>query len=246
MKYFKQCLRNLAPSERTKYLAETPVYKQPVRIVKDLSSFGGADNLEMFRLTDSAVDREGDIILSAGVDTTQWEQFGSVIWGHNPMDPSYVLGAPQEVIRSDTSIDAILRFASQDENPTGAMVLRMIRSGLVQGGSVGIVIHEWTEAKDRAGMFPMNIVRSELLEFSITPIPANPRAVRQAMLSEDDQKEVIRIVEDCADSCFVSEEEKTFALECLKELNGQRTTSVPAASAGESVAAFLTRLAKGE
>ena len=137
-----------------------------------------------FRVTDSGVDREGDIILSAGMDTAHYESNGSLLWGHRADRPDFVLGAPVDVQRSETAIDITFRFATPAENPMGAMVGRMVQSGLVSGTSVGILVREYTEAADRGGFMPLNILASELLEVSVTPIPANPRAVLRAPVGE--------------------------------------------------------------
>lgn len=160
-------------------LIAEPVLKDlPLRHVKDMSTVGEDGAIrETFRVTDSGVDREGDVILSSGMDTKVYEAAGSLLWGHRADLPELVLGCPEKIMRNETSIDITFRFATKDENPMGAMVGRMVRSGLVRGVSVGILIEEFSEATDRGGFMPLNIVRSELLEVSVTPIPSNSRAL---------------------------------------------------------------------
>jgi hypothetical protein len=244
MEYFKRRLRSVPSDQRAKFLAETPCTKgRPLlSVVKE----AGTDDagLERFRLTDSGVDREGDVIVSAGVDTAQWQAYGSLLWGHDPSKPEYVLGAPVDVIKGDTFIDATFRFATEDENPLGAMVHRMIKAGLVRGSSVGLIIREYAEATDRGGFFPLNILSSELIEDSITPIPANPRAVRQEFPSEEDQAEILEIVERTVEEVGVTPNEEALALEFLNELNGQRIYSI-AADPVDPVLAAYRALKKG-
>lgn len=242
MKYFKRLLRETAAKDRPQFLANTACVKgRPlVRVAGD----GDSDStLERFRMTDSGVDREGDIIVSAGVDTAQWETYGSLLWGHDPSKPEYVLGAPTEVVKGDTWIDGVFRFASEEENPLGAMVHRMIKAGLVKGSSVGLIIHEWSEAEDRGGWMPMNILRSELIEHSITPIPANPRAVRQEFPSDSEQKQVIEIVERTVEEVGCEEAEEDLAALVLKELQGDIEYSF--AAQPDPVVAAYRALKKG-
>lgn len=244
MKRWKQLFGATSGLQRTKFLAENPCIKHRP-LLRDTNNGGqGNDVLERFRLTDSGVDREGDVIISSGVDTAQWEANGSLLWGHDPRKPEYVLGAPVEVIRGDSWIDATFRFASEEENPTGAMVYRMIQAGLVRGSSVGLIILEYTEANERGGYMPLNIVRSELLEHSITPIPANPRAVLQEFPDSADQKQIVEIIERTVEEVGVTDVEEDLALLTLRELTGQKTSNL--AAGPDPVLAAYRAFTKGE
>ena len=231
MEYFKRRLQAQSPDSLLRFLRDTPCHKgRPLLSIKESDS-ESSEGLERFRLTDSGVDREGDIIVSSGVDVTNWAADGSLLWGHDPSRPEYVLAAPVDVIKGETWIDATFRFASEEENPTGAMVYRMIKAGLVRGSSVGLIIHEYVEATDRGGYYPLNILRGELIEHSITPIPANPRAVRQEFPDTADQKVIAEIVERTVEEVDVplARQEEDLAVAVLKELRGQPIISVPTA-----------------
>lgn len=181
---WKKSLAAASPAARHKFVQETPLWLPAAVLQKDSTqSIAAVDapgnGVHWFRVTDSGIDREGDIILSAGMDIEQYKENGSLLWGHDPSRPDYVLGKPIDVVKTDTSIDVGFQFASE-VNPLAAMVEQMVAKGFVRGVSVGIMIKEYTEANDRAGWMPINVIRSELLEISVTPVPANPRAVAQA------------------------------------------------------------------
>lgn len=234
LKSLKQELRGLSGAALRQKLCGEPVQKVGVAYrLKDLSE-GSEETgiLETFRVTDSGVDREGDIILSAGIDSEMYERAGSLLWGHRADSPDMVLGAPAKIVRGETSIDVQFRFATESENPVGAMVGRMVRGGLVSGTSVGILIREFSEATDRGGYMPLNIMASELMEVSVTPIPANPRALRQ-----DDQALLAEVLEERLDTVD-DDPYQEYMLAALRDLSGQRKT-IDLAAGDPVVAAFV-------
>lgn len=239
MKYIyqtKNALACLSKDAAKKELLAMPLVKQVGLRLKDASELreDGAI-VETFRVTDAGIDREGDIIVTAGMDTAAYETSGSLLWGHRADSPELILGAPESIVRGETSLDIAFRFATEDENPTGAMVGRMVRAGLVAGTSVGILIKEFTEATDRGGFMPLNILRSELLEVSVTPIPANPRAVRhEASTDETNIDETLEIAEEL-------DPDLAAAFREVCERTNKEDTAVPT---DPMVAAFVKALGK--
>ena len=182
--HWKKSLAAMPVAARHKFIQSTPLWVPAAVLSSETKSIDGElENVEVdsgpvwFRVTDSGIDREGDIILSAGMDIETYSAHGSLIWGHDASVPERVIGKPVEVVRGDSSIDVAFEFAS-DINPVAAMVEKYVKQGFVKGVSVGIYVREYTEANDRGGFMPVNIIRSELIEISITPIPANPRAMK--------------------------------------------------------------------
>jgi HK97 family phage prohead protease len=232
------------------YLAPSFVEKS---LPEGLAALGEREAL--FVLTDSGVDREGDVIVSAGVDVEQWKQFGSILWGHRADEPDMVLGRPAEVIKEDTRIVVRTGFFDAETNPTADRVLRMVKAGGVSAMSIGILIMEFTEATDRGGFMPLNILRSEAMEGSITPIPANPRAVRLAAGSSDEEAKAIQeLFEEATETPeqleatvaatgLDEETVKSLVLETVKELNGHKviSTSTPAPRNPPTVLDILAR-----
>ena len=232
-KEWKRKLLGLSPDARSVFLRDTPVWlpAQRTKAAGDSPEPGGP---VWFRVTDSDVDREGDILLSAGMDTTNYLTSGSLLWGHDASTPHNVLGRPSQIIHNGSSIDVAFEFASEI-NPMAAMVEAMVRDGFVSGVSVGIMVREYTEATDRSGWSPINVIRSELLEVSVTPIPANPRATKIPVEEEPADEEIGE--EEPADEDAASQRNVDPAVRQLCNMLTQRDGGSDAA-----VCAFLKAL----
>lgn len=241
-----------------KFLAETP-YCTPGLIEKSIdgegSSEGSSESRDVpFVMTDSGADREGDIVISAGVDTTNFKEAGSVLWGHRADRPEFVLGYPTEVSKEETRIKTIARFFTAEENEWADRVFRMVKSGGLRGMSVGLLVAEYSEASDRPGFMPVNILRSELIETSVTPVPMNPRAISEAARgSADEAKAITEMLEEATEtnseleaSAAVTgldeDQIKALVLETIKQFNGNRTIdSGSAKKAARSVLDYYLR-----
>ena len=220
-----------------KYLVETP-YLVPGTIAKAIGEEGapnGDSRVELFVMTDAGPDREGDIVLSTGADTTNFEKAGSVLWGHRADKPEFVLGWPKSVLREETRILTEAEFFGEDINPWADRVFRMIRSGGLRGMSVGLLVHEFSEASDRPGFMPVNILRSEIIETSVTPVPMNPRAVTEAARgSAEEAKAITEMLEEATETKIeveastqatglTEDQIKALVLETIKQFNGNKT-----------------------
>jgi hypothetical protein len=137
----------------------------------------GESGLERtFTISTPVVDRDGDIL------DTQWEldnfnKGGSVLFGHNLHDPRHIVAAPKSTWLEEKRLRSRAEFTPRDINPLGYMVLQLIDFNALRGSSVGFRPIEFEEAKDRDGWMPINYGRKELLEWSVTPVPANPEAL---------------------------------------------------------------------
>jgi HK97 family phage prohead protease len=220
-----------------KFLAETP-YLSPGLIEKSVDGESEQESASRdvpFVMTDSGADREGDIVISAGVDTTNFSEAGSVLWGHRADHPDFVLGYPVETTKEETRIKTIARFFPAKENEVADRVYRMVKSGGLRGMSVGLLVAEYSEASDRPGFMPMNILRSELIETSVTPVPMNPRAISEAARgSADEAKAITYMLEEATETQeqveassevtgLTADEIKALVLETIKQFNGNRT-----------------------
>jgi len=255
---FKSLLKST--DDRTAFLSEVPYRRSVPFLSKDaeeagLSAPGERDAI--FVMTDSGADREGDVIISQGVDVEQFRNYGSILWGHRADLPEFVLGTPAEVAKEETRILVRTTFLKEDANPTAERVLRMIQAGGVRAMSVGILLREYSEAQDRAGYLPLNIIRSELIETSVTPVPMNPRAVLLAAGGEKNTSEAKAVAElfeavadDEAHVAQVAEsagltvpQTKDLVQRALDELLGKTAYSVPSGDPVTDALNYYARLA---
>lgn len=145
--------------------------------VKDVDPNTGMHDIGFVISTDS-VDREGDIIAVDGWDLEQYRANPVVLWAHDYRTPP--VGKSIDVGIRDGKLVSIDRFTPEDINPFGAMIYRMVKGGFLKATSVGFSPTEWTYNEDHRGF---DFIRTELLEHSVVPVPANPDALVMASKS---------------------------------------------------------------
>lgn len=145
-----------------------------------------------FKISDGNADRMGEIVDQKSWNFANYKENPIVLWGHDPSQPENVLGTALnvEVDDKDNSTYATIKF-DEDINPKAKMVFEQVARGTLRTVSVGMIVHTEDTEKD------VTTLRDcELLEISIVPIPANPRAVtlsyRELGLSTKDAEYMIK------------------------------------------------------
>ena len=133
-----------------------------------------------FIISDDQVDRMDEIVEQSW-DTENYKNNPIVLWGHNPDEPENVLGTSLglETEKGDddvTRTKSTVKFSEEGINPKADMVFNQIKAGILRTVSVGFIPKTFKTSDDKKDILADN----ELLEFSIVPIPANPRAVALA------------------------------------------------------------------
>lgn len=135
-----------------------------------------------FKISDNQADRMGEIVDQESWDFKNYMNNPIVLWGHNPDEPENVLGQTLALETENGQTFAEMQF-DDDINPKAALVWKQLLKGTLRTVSVGFIAHE------QEG----NVLKNnELLEVSVVPIPANPRAIALSMkdgsLSRKDAK----------------------------------------------------------
>lgn len=132
-----------------------------------------------FIISDDKVDRMDEIVEQSW-DTENYKNNPIVLWGHNPDEPENVLGTSLglETEKGDdvTRTKSTVKFSDEGINPKADMVFNQVKAGILRTVSVGFIPKTFKTSDDDKDVLADN----ELLEFSIVPIPANPRAVALA------------------------------------------------------------------
>lgn len=124
-----------------------------------------------FKISDDQTDRMGEIVDQASWDFKNYMNNPIVLWGHNPDEPENVLGQTLALETQGGETYAEMQF-DDDINPKAALVWKQLLKGTLRTVSVGFIAH------DQEG----NVLKNnELLEVSVVPIPANPRAIALSM-----------------------------------------------------------------
>ena len=148
-----------------------------------------------FIISDDLPDRMEEIVEQSW-QTENYENNPIVLWGHDPSQPENVLGQSLG-LETEKGKDGVTRTAStvkfSDEgvNAKADMVFKQIVAGILRTVSVGFIPHSFKTNDENVDVLADN----ELLEFSIVPIPANPRAValayKEGAISRKDAKFMI-------------------------------------------------------
>lgn len=152
-------------------------------------------------ISTEVVDRDGDIVVAAGADVSNYEKNPVVLFGHRYNDPQAVVGKALEIVKEEgKGIRAKWQFAPLGTSVGADAVRRLWANGFLNATSIGFmvpdggtedIVAEGDEGETRRTGIRFN--EWELLEFSIVPVPANQDALRLAI------KEIRKDLEDLAD-----------------------------------------------
>jgi len=130
-------------------------------------------------------DRVGDSIQQDGIQLENYAQNNVVLWAHDHSRPA--IGLASEVSK-DGNLTGKISFVSKAIDHFGWSIGQKARLGIIKAGSVGIRILEWEwleDEKAEAVGYDFIIKKSELLEFSMCNVPANPFALQKQIASID-------------------------------------------------------------
>lgn len=134
-----------------------------------------------FCFSDDGEDRMGEVVDQATWDVKNYMNNPLILWGHDPSEPENVLGQGIELDLNNSGKSYITaQFDDADINPRADMVFRQLVKRTLRCVSAGFINHTY----EHEGDTPV-LKDNELLEVSIVPIPANPRAMALALDSGD-------------------------------------------------------------
>jgi len=129
-------------------------------------------------LSDQSVDRIGDTIDPNGWDLTAYKENPVILWSHDSSAPPIGRMHGPWVINGQLVGD--IEFADASTYAFADDVFRLVQGGFIKAGSVGFLPTEYRFSGDKNRPGGIDFIRQELLEFSITPVPANANALVQA------------------------------------------------------------------
>jgi len=137
------------------------------------------------RITTDSLDRDGEVLIPGGMDASDYMKNPVIFWNHNYDQP---IGTASKVSKEADAWVATAKLASRpDGHPDGAEWLpdtlhALMQQGVVRGVSVGFIPTETRNPskadRDKFGQGLRSVHnRWKLLEFSVTPLPANQDAL---------------------------------------------------------------------
>lgn len=151
-------------------------YKQYNAVIEPVS-----ERKMAFTITTASVDRDNDTIDPKGWDLKNFMQNPVVLWAHDYTQPP--VGKATNIEMTPDGLKADVEFMPPGMNPFADMVHDMCKQGFLNATSVGFAGKEFTKSKERDHGYDFS--KQELLEFSIVPVPANPEALIQRGLKND-------------------------------------------------------------
>lgn len=138
----------------------------------DIKSIDEANRQVTFCFSDNQEDRMGEIVDQASWDVNNYMQNPIILFGHDPSAPENVLGqgVSLQLNRNGKSY-VTAQFDEAEVNPKADMVFRQVIKRTLRCVSAGFINHTFEIEDDKP-----HLKDNELLEISIVPIPANPRA----------------------------------------------------------------------
>lgn len=119
-------------------------------------------------ISTSAVDRHNENIETAGISYKDYMQNPVVLYGHDY--EGLPIGKTLKLTKQmGKQIKARFQLAIE-EYPFAGTVYAMIKSGYLNAVSIGGIVKEWSEDY-------RSIVKMDMVEFSVVPVPANPEAL---------------------------------------------------------------------
>lgn len=136
-------------------------------------------------ISSGAVDRDKEILVSKGVNLSNYRKNPVVLWAHDSRQPP--IGKNQWVRKTDTEVIAKTIFA---ETPRGDEIYELYKGGYLKAFSVGFIPDFETSKEPDENDIKRHpewagarrvFTRWELLEYSAVPVPANPEALATAV-----------------------------------------------------------------
>lgn len=123
------------------------------------------------------VDRAGEIVVQEGIDTSAYMATGAgtVLWNHNPDKP---IAKCIDIGVEGGSLVGLVEFPPAGEDPEADLYYSKVKFGSVSGVSIGfnpLVMEPMDKGNPKKG--PQRYSKTELMEFSFTPVQANRGSV---------------------------------------------------------------------
>lgn len=132
-----------------------------------------------FVVTKDIVDRDSERVIPSGANLNSFKMNPIMFYNHNRWDGG--IGAWDNIVVTDTEI-AMDGYIS-DSTEYAKEKLGLVQDGVIRTASMGFRPKKWSDdPKDKLqGQIGVTILEYEVIEVSITDVPANPEAVMKSM-----------------------------------------------------------------
>lgn len=190
--------------------------KYEMFVAKEIKSIDDKEGIIEARISSETKDRDGDIVSISGIDIKQYKQNPVVLWAHQYNQ--LPIGKALRIWKIGTDLMASIKFAIS-ESPFASEVYRLYKGGFLNAFSIGFIPKDVDEDTN-------TIIKSEMLEFSAVPVPANAEAlvVTRTIQSVSKSIEAGKMaIKDIKEKDLKSDEENEWDLK-LSKCNDVETT----------------------
>lgn len=163
-----------------------------------VKSIDEAKRQATFIISTDEKDRYNEVV-EQNWDLEHYKANPIVLFGHNSWEAEAVMGKAIDITTEKdgdrTITKGTVQFAEEGTSKTADTVWSLVKQGILKTVSVGFIPHTFKDGDKDTGVDQI-LSDNELLEFSIVPIPANPKAVALAFgdgsIEEKDAKWLIK------------------------------------------------------
>lgn len=134
------------------------------------------------------VDRQGDIVVQAGILLDAYRANPVVLWQHDPMHP---IARCAEIGIADGKLRALVQFPPEGTSEKADEVYGLIRAGVVNAASIGFLPLDAEPMDEKQPWAGQRFLSCELMEFSFVSVPANRGATVVGRAAAQDETEEV-------------------------------------------------------
>ena len=165
-------------AEKGEIPAEIGVRKQ---FIAEVKSEDDAARKLSFTISTESIDRDGDKIALDGWRLENYKKNPVVLWAHDYRRPP--VGKSTEIWTENGKLKSVTEFVPSDNPATGKFaegIYQLYKQGFMSATSVGFRPIKWAWTEDTDRKFGIDFEETELLEYSVVPVPANAEALIEA------------------------------------------------------------------
>ena len=147
---------------------------------------GYEERVIQYTCSDESVDRYGDVIKQKGWMLDNYKKNPVILTFHDYA--KFPIGASIKTFVEDKQLKMWILFADEETSPDAEKAFKLAKAGFIKAGSVGFMPVESRspDEKEREALGitnPWGVIyeKSDLMEFSLCGVPANPNAVQDAI-----------------------------------------------------------------
>ncbi len=209
---------------------------------------GDEGRVAVFEISNERVDRDGDIIVQEGIDLKNFRANPVVLWGHDGFSPPVGASLKEELEKDNKGSRWVATVLFHKATDLANAVCELVKMGYVRAVSVGFrpkmpggVVFPDEAMRAELGMRPGGVIfrMSELFEFSVCSIPANPFALSREtaksiskaardfglekgiFTADEDLSDIVDTEEEVETSAQIAEKRKTALAQSLQALQAK-------------------------